>query len=132
MNDDDRQLIVGSLLGDVTDEEVSQLSRKLEESAEFREGFLDQLDIEAFLSAEANAGAFAEDKAAFFSELETAGEAKIVPFTRRLWFRALAATTAAAACLMLFFGVLAPRPLSAASALEKMIDAAREAGDRTY
>ena len=83
MNDSDRQLISDALLGNTSEEDAAKLGAKLETSAEFRERFLDQLDVEAFLHAEAKAGAFAEDPQAFFEQLEDESESpKIVPFTR--------------------------------------------------
>ncbi|MEM9480713.1 MAG: hypothetical protein AAGA58_13750 [Verrucomicrobiota bacterium] len=134
MNASDRQLVIDSLHGTANAEEASQLGKKLEESPELRELFLDHLDVQVFLHAEAKAGAFAEDRDAFFGDLENdrQTEPKIVPFLQRRWTRTIIATSAAAACLVLAFAFFSPQPLSAAVALEKMIEAAKSAGDRTY
>lgn len=130
---DQEQLVVDVLTGDATDEQREKIAANLSSSDEFLEHFLDQIDVEVFLSSEAKAGAFAEDREALFSQLEDSREpSKVVPITRRFWFRVLATTSAAAACLMLILGVFAPRPLSAANALQQLIEASRKAGDRTY
>ncbi|MEM7146697.1 MAG: hypothetical protein AAF591_16300 [Verrucomicrobiota bacterium] len=134
MNEQDRELILRHLLENASEDDAEKINEKLKESAEFRELLLDHLDIEAFLHSEAKAGSFAEDQEAFFHRLEAPAEktAKVVPFTRRTWFRTVVTTSAAAACVMLGFVFLNPSPLNAASALQRVIDAAMAAGDRTY
>ncbi|MEM8954547.1 MAG: hypothetical protein AAGD22_10390 [Verrucomicrobiota bacterium] len=134
MNDQDRELIIRHLLENACEEDKAKVSEKLKDSAEFRELLLDHLDIEAFLHSEAKAGSFAEDQEAFFHRLEAPSKktAKVIPFTRRTWFRTVVTTSAAAACVMLGLVLLNPSPLNAASALQRVIDAAMAAGDRTY
>ncbi|MFP6873460.1 MAG: hypothetical protein VCA55_08105 [Verrucomicrobiales bacterium] len=56
-------------------------------------------------------------------------ETKVVR-ARRFWLGA--AASAAAAVLAVFLGLLLTRPLSASAALQQIIDAASDAGDRSY
>ena len=131
MNGSDRDLISEVLLGEADEARRQELAARLGESEEFRQLFLDHVEVEAFLGAEAKTGAFAEDQQAFFDELENPSDGKIVRLPRHIWYGATAAA-AVAACLMVFFGVMLSQSLSASGALDQVIDAVKEAGDRKY
>lgn len=62
-------------------------------------------------------------------EIALTPETKVVR-VRRFWLGA--AASAAAAVLVVFLGLLLTRPLSASAALQQIIDAASQDGDRTY
>ena len=64
------------------------------------------------------------------SDVEKPGKNRVGHARQRIWFGA--AASAAAAALVLFLGLLLTRPLDASAALQQVIDAAGQEGDRTY
>ncbi|MEN8738943.1 MAG: hypothetical protein ABF308_04080 [Phaeobacter gallaeciensis] len=64
------------------------------------------------------------------SDVEKPGRNRVGHARQRIWFGA--AASAAVAALVLFVGLLLTRPLDASAALQQVIEAASQTGDRTY
>jgi hypothetical protein len=103
----------------------TELSRLLATSAANRRRFLDHVSLHAMLAQEAKAGAFAENKLAFFDEMGGRPPSKVKRFTR-LWI------PAAAAVIVASLLILPLLPTTAVAALDRVIKAENAGHDRTY
>lgn len=113
------------LHGFATDEERATLAHLLGESAENRRRFLDHSALHGMLSYEAKTGAFASDPATHFHKLEKPRAAKP---KRLLSFWLPTAAAVVVAC----FALLTALPTNASAAIDRMITAMSQVGDRTY
>ena len=120
---DDLSLRVFHGLAD--DGDRKELSGLLATSAENRRRFLDHAVLHGMLAREAKAGTLAEDPHAFFGSLEHVP----VPKKNR-WLKYW--LPAAAAVIVVCFAAVMLLPANAMAALDRVIVAMNEAGDRTY
>jgi len=113
---------------ELSSDEKNELQTVLLSDPEARQQFwLDaRLHGSLRLLAEQESGAYEA-----LSDVEETGKNKVVHVQRRYWLGA-AASAAIVAGLVLLFGILATRPLSASAVLQQIIDAASDADDRTY